>query len=1278
MPTERERYSSLFQFTTTRPVAVLMITVAALVFGWVSYHRLSMNLMPDISYPSLTIRTEYSGAAPEEVETVVSRPVEQAVGVVSNLVAMSSISKAGVSDVVLEFGWDTDMNDATQDIREKLDQVFLPDEVDRPLILRYDPSLDPILRLSLYGDKNMFTLRQIAEDEIKRSLEGTPGIAAVKVKGGLEEEIRVELDETKLTLLKLDIQQINNRLSGENVNLASGLLKEGETEYLVRTLNEFQSIDDIGDLIVAVRNDKLIRIRDIGRVYKTNKQRELITRTNGQESVEIEIYKEADANIVAVADNVREMLFGKTGIDKATGKTEAELKAEAEKAEALATKKRGRGGQRGAPPPGIAKKAAWVDQLDPGVTLEIVADQSRFIKSAIQEVKNTAIMGGILAVIILFVFLRRLSSTVIIGVAIPISIIVTFAPMNIFDVTLNIMSLGGLALGVGMLVDNSIVVLESIFRCREEGDDIVAAAVRGTSEVGGAVFASTLTTISVFFPIVFVQGIAGQIFGDMALVVVFSLMASLLVALFLIPMLASRNLGEDTPFTPEAGEQPSFRQRIQSAPIFRFISTLDFRTDLDRHVSLFNIPLRWLQTLLLLPLEWLFKLLILFLSAILVLLKGSITFLLGLFYPLLFRLPYYRLREQDDHFSVIEAYALADQFFTLKISHAVLPKLLCFDSILTYTLRMRHFFKSFAGRRLGWQVLQGLFTPFALIYFTLQFGLLHLFQIGVKLIQLIGVGVGVILMGAFWLVLLVLMPVMGIILGLFLLIFGAIERAYPRLLKWSLHHSFTVLMLAVLLLAVCWFYYLPQIGSELIPQVHQGEFTVEIELPVGSPLEQTDRKIQPVEARLNQIETVQSIITTIGAERSTDADSDKGEHTAELLVRLKPSLNVAQTETATIRRIREELANFAGISVKITPPELFSFKAPIEVELKGYNLDILRRLSDRIAENLSQIDGLTDVKTYLQSGNPEVQIVYDRERLAAYDLDIYAVASLVKNKVQGDVPTRYRDEEERIDILVRAVDAETATLEQLRRIIINPGAEVPLPLEAVATVLIREGPSEIRRVSQQRTALLTANVNGISLSDATQRIEHALARVEMPRNFTYEITGQQREMQTSLDSLLFALALAIFLVYVVMACQFESLLHPFVILFSMPLAVIGVILALAWTGTSFSVVVFIGFIVLAGIVVNNAIVLVDYINRLRGRNLSKMEAIIQAGKVRLRPILMTTATTVLGLLPMALGFGDGAEIRTPMALTVIAGLLSSTLLTLLIIPTVYAVFDRGK
>jgi len=536
MPQPRSSKGAALSFVTRRPVAITMFMVALAVFGAVSFAKLSVDLLPEISYPTITVRTTWPGTAPEDVEERISEKVQEALSTLDDLVRSTSISRAGTSDVVLEFDWGTSMTFTVQDVRERLDGVFLPNDAERPLILRYDPNLDPILRIGIRAPegreatneedrvRELIQLRWLAENRIKRELETLQGIAAVQIRGGLEEEIRVRVDPYRLAAKRIDPSEVATRLMQENINASGGSLQEGSAEYLVRTVNQFRTMKEIEELPISRRGNATIRIRDVATVERTFQKREVVSRIGGAESVELAIYREAGANIVDLAQRVKERIFGS---EEQQAFAAGIGQADRSKSMALGERE-------------MVDFIAW--RLRQDIQLQVLSDQSNFIRDAINDVKNAAVFGALLAIGVIWVFLRRLSATAIIGLSIPISIIVTFAPMYMAGVSLNIMSLGGLALGVGMLVDNAIVVLESITRCREEGDDLATAATRGVSEVSGAVIASTLTTVSVFAPIVFVTGIAGQIFGDQALTVVSSLMVSLVVAVLFIPMLASRRI----------------------------------------------------------------------------------------------------------------------------------------------------------------------------------------------------------------------------------------------------------------------------------------------------------------------------------------------------------------------------------------------------------------------------------------------------------------------------------------------------------------------------------------------------------------------------------------------------------------------------------------------------------------------------------------------------------------------------------------------------------------
>ncbi|MDE2888363.1 MAG: efflux RND transporter permease subunit [Gemmatimonadota bacterium] len=1310
----RDQVSRTFEITTRRPVAIFMVVLAVAVFGYISYQQLPLTLMPDISYPTLTIRTDYPDTAPEEVENLISRQIEQRLGVVNNLASIVSISRAGMSDVILEFGWDTDMNDAVQTVRENLDRLNMPRGVNKPLILRYDPTQDPIMRIGLYGDADLYALRLIAEEEIKQALEAMKGVAAARVHGGLEEEIRVEINERQLALMGFGIGDINRRLREENINLAGGSLLDGQTQYMVRTLNEFRTVDEIRDLVIGQKGGADIRLKDVSDVVRGHKDREIITRVNGVESVEIDIFKEADANIVATAQRVRDRLFG-TPEQLAYVKR---LKAgEIKRAEAT---------DRAAQVRQFVKLKEMTSfiaySLPSGMQVEVLSDQSQFIKRSIDEVKQTAIIGGILAILVLYVFLRNPSHTGIVSLAIPISIVATFAPMKIFGVSLNIMSLGGMALGIGMLVDNSIVVLESIFRCREEGDDIVTAAVRGTGEVGGAVFASTLTTVAVFFPIVFVEGVAGQVFGDMSLTVVFSLVASLAVALFFIPMLASRQIR-----IAGSGGAGSTIGDMFNSELLQF-SSLARLKELAEDRSPKRLPalaLRGLVYVLWLVFEFIWRTLWVALAILIVVLKAALVILAPiLYYP--FAALVLKIGRKPAHaWRDICAWSGNPTPFGSRIVQAIWHDLLAYNAPVPLGEGFAGCFRwtwNAVRRTCRWPMRnRGLATIprfpaagggvlllcslFVLgpVYVVVRFFIFQSLSLLGKLLILLLMMTFPLGLTVVSLLAAVAVPLLTPVIHAFEVGFGAISRVYPSTIRWALNNRLAIVVMAILPFVFCWYVLVPHIGRELIPAVHHGEFDLELAMPVGTPLERTQETVADVESRVLDESGVARIATIVGVDKTSVSTSDQGEHTSRVTIVVSDETTngaggagpfwrdlpervwagisgntfLARREADLMARLRDSLGDLPQVTVDFSRPAMFTFKTPVELEIRGYDLDDLAKLGRNVELALSGISGLYDVKSSLQRGSPEVQIVYRRDLLASYGLNLRSVATLVREKVQGDVVTRFREADRRIDVLVRVDESDRSGVSDLKRLVVNPEGEAPIYLSAVADIQVREGPSEIRRIDQQRAVLVSANVAGIDLGTATGLIQQALETVDIPADVSFVIGGQNREMQTSLQSLIFALCLAVFLVYIVMASQFESFVHPFVIIFTIPLALIGVLFTLYVTGISFSVVVFLGLIMLAGIVVNNAIVFVDYINHLRANGRSRTDAIVQAGSVRLRPILMTTATTVLGLLPMALGLGEGSEIRTPMAITVVAGLISSTALTLIVIPTVYSLLDRG-
>jgi HAE1 family hydrophobic/amphiphilic exporter-1 len=797
-----------------------------------------------------------------------------------------------------------------------------------------------------------------------------------------------------------------------NVNLPGGSLRGADTQYLIRTVNEYTSVEEIGDLILSPAGASQVRVRDIAEVSWGARERTEIIRVGGVEAVEIAIYKEGDANIVTTARSIRESL------------------------------------------PDMQRLVPEDHELT------ILFDQSRFIEQALVEVRLTAVVGGALAVMVLFVFLRDPRSTVIIATAIPLSVLFAFMAMYRLDVSLNIMSLGGLTLGIGMLVDNAIVVLESIHRKRQDGLDRSAAAIAGTTEVGGAVAASTLTTVAVFLPIIFVEGIAGALFGDMAITVTLSLVASLVVAVTLIPMLSA--LGGRA--APTGGGH-------------RFTAT--------------------------------------------------------------------RL--------------------------------------------------------------------------------------------------------------------------------GVVSTVYDRLLRAALRRRVVTIAIAsgVFALALAG---IPRLQTALIPDISQGEFYFEATLPEGTAVEATDRVLRQMAAPIENDSEVAVVYATAGSRLVSGglSLSTTAEHYGQLNIVLADR-NDEAAEQRVANRLRAGFAEIPELDTTFGKPTYFSLKTPIEVILFSDDLETLTGWTPVLADELAAIPGLVDVRSSLEEGNPELRVIFDRDRLASLGIDMRTAAETLRDRVLGAVPTRFREDDRQIDIRVRNLEPQRQTAEDVRNLMIPGPDGRQLRLLTVAEIRADRGPAEIHRVQQQRAAVITANLEGRGLGSAVADIEAMLAANPPPPGVLAELGGQVDEMQTSFASLRFALALAVFLVYLVMAATFESLIHPLVVLFTIPLALVGVVLGMLVTGTDISVIALIGVVMLVGIVVNNAIVLIDTVNQIRRRGVDKLEAVIEGGHLRLRPILMTTLTTVLGLLPMALALGEGAELRAPLAITVSFGLLLSTLLTLVVIPAVYLV-----
>ncbi len=1059
----------IVDFSVARPVAVSMAYIAVLVFGFVSFGRLQVDLLPDLSFPTISIETEYGGVGPREMESLISRPIEEAISVVQGVQQVTSRSRPGRSDITIQFRWGTDMDFAALDIRERLDLINLPPAAGRPTLARYDPASEPVIRFALVADRpldprvaadrlELIGLRWLAEEQVRRMLEGIEGVAAVRVTGGLEEEILVEVDEGRLAQLGIPFAQVARRLQAENINLAGGILEEGDAQYVVRTVNEFADVAEILRVVIGTAGGQPILLSDVAQVRREAAERETLSLVNGNEAVEIAVLRESTANVVALSRVVRERL----------SQIEREL-------------------------PG-------------GTRTTLISDQATFIERAVGDVGQAAVFGGLFAMLVLLLFLRHFPTTLIVVTAIPISVVATFVLMFSRDITLNIMSLGGLALGIGMLVDSAIVVLESIARERDQGQRPKDAARKGTAVVGTAVVASTLTTVAVFLPIVFVEGIAGQLFGDQAWTVSFALLASLVVALTLIPMLAGRGSGVQAR-TGRGGEV------VAPGAIGRAIA------------------------------------------------RGAGG--------------------------------------ALRVSRG-------------------------AGRGPG-RVIAPLFNGFDALY-------------------------------------------------------GSVERAYPRVLGWALRRPVVVLATAFAFFGAG-LALLPRIGVSLVPELSQGELVVELEASPGTSLGRMEALARQAETiLLNEFPEAREIFTNVGVRGGAGTLGRSGErerHAATLLVRLE---GLSRGEDVLAGRMTERLGDLPGLQVRVDRPRLFTVNAPVEVEVRGFDLRLLGEVAADVREVLRAMPGVTGVEEERRQGTPEISIRFDRERLARLGLTVGDAAEAVQSRVRGSPATEFTERDRDLTVLVRAREEQRTTLEDLASLRLELPGGTTVPLSSVATLGFQDGPAEIVRRGGSRVTLIEARPEGTDLAGTISRIETAVAGIAVPSDLFIMVAGQSRDLQESVRSMQLALLLAVFLVYLVMASQFESFKLPGVIMVSVPLALPGALVALWVTGNSISVVALIGMVMLVGIVVNNAIVLVDFINVLRRQEGMPLdEAVVEAGRIRLRPILMSTLTTILGLLPLALIPGEGAELRTPLAIPVIGGLVLSTLLTLVVIPVLYRLFElRGE
>jgi len=995
-----------------RPVTTIMVMLIVVIFGVVSYSRLPLDLYPSIEIPYAVVVTSYEGAGPSEVENLVTKPLERVLGTTSKLKNITSISSSGTSQVILEFEDGTDMDFASLEVREKVALIegALPDGASEPTVLKIDLNAEPVMTIGINSNEDLVKLKQIIEDNIQPKIERISGVASVDLSGTKEKEIQITLLSDKVNAFGLTTSQIAGTLSSENINLPIGDIERGNQTLNLRSIGEFESLDDIRNLPIQTATGATIYLRDIATVEEQFKEMESYSYMNGEPCIILSIQKQSTANTVDVTEKIY----------KEIGKLEKEY-----------------------------------DDLQ----FKYLSDQGKDIQASIDSVIESALLGGILAVIILYIFLRNFRSTLIVAISIPVSVIATFCLMYFGNMTLNVISLGGLSMGLGMLVDNSIVVLENVFRHQEDGLSKKEAAHIGTNEVSNAVIASTLTTIAVFFPMTFAEGMVASIFEDMSLTVTFSLLASLVVALTVVPMLCSKLLKVDT---------------------------------------------------------------------------------------------------------------------NRKESRSILGKLLD-----------------------GWG----------------------------KVLE-------------------------------------KIDGLYRRILNWVMHHrkSSVAITLAIFIATVA---VIPFVGMEFMPAMDAGEFSISISLPKGSDMDSTFEILNKVEDKIEDIEEIKDMNVTVvkgsASIRVDVGDMTERERSTELIA----------------DEVREKIVGkIAGADISVNANMMsMTGGTPISIEISGDGFDTLRQISDDFVKIIESVEGTREVTSSFTDGVNEAQIYIDRQKAAIFGLNTGTIARSIQNAVTGYVATQYKIDGTELDVRIVYDPSEVQYINDIKNITIPTPTGGSINLSDVGDVVIDKTPSSINRENNKRIITVSSSLIGIDTNSAQRLINQKLSEYNMPEGYTYSYGGDYEEMIESFASLGLVLILAILLVYMVLASQFESLLHPFTIMFSVPLALTGAMLALFITGNTLNMPAIIGIIMLVGIVVNNAIVLIDYINQLRAKGHSRLEAILKAGPTRLRPILMTTLTTALAMVPLALGLGEGTEMMAPMGIAIIGGLTMSTLFTLTVIPLNYTIFD---
>ncbi len=1004
-----------------RPLAVSMVFLAVIIFGLVSLSKLAIDLFPNITFPVMIVMANYPGAGPEEIETTLTDPLEKTLSTVNNLDKITSQTLENTVHMTLQFAWGTDLDAAANDVRDRLGLVtpYLPKDASKPLIFKLDPSMEPVVMYTIAGDIDPLELQDIADD-VSDKLQRVDGVAASYTEGGAEKEVQIIIDPVKAAGIGINAAQLTQILTAQNLNYPLGKVEQARDVYIIRLVGQYKNLDEIRNTVIGNKKGLPILLSQIAEVKFRPADKEAISRTNGVASIWGLVQKRTDANTVNVCNKTI----------KALGKI-----------------------QKGLPP---------------GVKLNVVYNQADFINRSIKSTANTLVVGAILAVIVLFIFLGNLRATFFVAIGIPITVFFTLFLMFSFRMTLNIISLGGLTVAIGMVVDSAIVVFEAIYRHREDKREKEEAASLGTKEVRAAITASTLTTIAVFLPLLLIRGFASIFFNQLALTVTFALISSLVVALTIIPMLSSRFLK----FEKEGDSSRKFRSAYKK-----------------------------------------------------------------------------------------------------------------------------------------------------------------------------------------------------------------IEELYKKIIRWALHHRLLVISGSIALLIVSLFL-TKFIGKDFMPDIDRAQMYIKAEMPLGTNLSFTDSAVTKLEKiLLREVPEIKALSTTIGTGSGFTSlfSGGSGPNSATIMMTLVHRENRKRSIAQIQHSLRPHLDSIAGLKVSFATQqfqEMFLGGKPIEIKISGYDLNESHQFSVKLIKRLKKVKGLVDIESSFQPGKPEFQLRVDRQKAARFGLTPYQIGGIIRARIAGVVASQFRSEGDEYDIRLRWAKKYCDNLDKIKAMTVTtPAGEIPLRNFLMDTITV--GPATIDHENNERIIKISANVEGRDLNSVARDVQKVLKNIEIPPKLTVQLGGGFEQMQTSFQDFGFIILLAVFLVYIIMVGQFESFKEPFVIIFTIPLAIIGVLWMLFFSNTTINLESLLGILLLGGIVVNNAIVYVDYTNQLRRfRKMPLIEAVVEAGRVRLRPILMTAFTTIFGLIPMALALGAGNELRAPMARSVIGGLLVSTFLTLVFIPVLYTIVEK--